>query len=179
MELQAISSLEEKKKLIALLVNFITEIGLTVTFATKEEPGFLPGVGIKNGGISIDLDQLLYPGDILHEAGHLATLPEHIRRDLNGQLPDTDLHRGAELMTMAWSYAAALYLKIPASIVFHEHGYKGAAENLIANFEQGNIIGLPMLQYHEMTYDEKRAEQLNVQPFPHMVNWLCLKGDTL
>lgn len=175
MELQATSTAQEKEKLIALLVNFITEIGLSVTFALEEEPGFLPGVRIKNGGLSIDPDQLLYPGDILHEAGHLATLPEHIRRDLDGQLPDTDMHQGAELMTLAWSYAATLYLKIPASVVFHEHGYKGDAKHLIDNFEQGIFIGLPMLQYQEMAYDEKRAEQLNVQPFPHVVNWLCLK----
>jgi len=174
-ELQATSIAEEKKRLITLLVNFLQEIGLTVNFFIEEEPGFLPGVHIKNGGLSIDPDQILYPGDILHEAGHLATLPYSIRYELDGKLPNTDTHQGAELMTLAWSYAVALHLKIPASIVFHEHGYKGDSQNLIDNFEQGRIIGLPLLQYYGMAYDEQNAKRLGVKPFPHIVNWVCLK----
>lgn len=166
---------EEKERLIMLLVNFLQEIGLTVNFATEEEPGFLPGIHIKNGGLSIDPNQVLYPGDILHEAGHLATLPYPIRCELDGKLPDTDMHRGAELMTLAWSYAAALHLKIPANIVFHEHGYKGGSQNLIDNFKQDRVIGLPMLQYYGMSYDEQNAKRLGVKPFPHMVSWTCLK----
>lgn len=173
--MQATSIAEEKKRLITLLVNFLQEIGLTVKFAPEEEPGFLPGIHIKNGGLSIDPEQLLYPGDILHEAGHLATLPYHIRCELDGKLPDTDTHRSAELMTLAWSYAVALHLKIPANIVFHEHGYKGGSQSLIDNFEQGRAIGLPMLQYYGMAYNEQTAKQLGVQPFPHMVSWICLK----
>lgn len=60
MKFQATSICQEKKKLIALLVNFIKEIGLTVEFAIEEDPGFLPGIRIKNGGLSIDPDQVLY-----------------------------------------------------------------------------------------------------------------------
>ncbi|WP_090786974.1 hypothetical protein [Pedobacter sp. ok626] len=111
----------------------------------------------------------------MHEAGHLATLPHHIRCGLDGQLPDIDMHRGAELMSLAWSYAAAVYLKVPPHVVFHEHGYKGGSQELIANFEKGISIGLPMLQYQEMAYDEENAERLKVRPFPDMVNWTCLK----
>jgi len=173
--LQATSIPKEKERLIKLLVNFLEEIGLAITCATEEEPGFLPGIHIKNGGLSIDPEKVLYPGDILHEAGHLAAVPPQIRAELNGKLPDIDMHRGAELMTLAWSYAAALYLKIPPTVVFHEQGYKGDSQNLIDNFENGRAIGLPMLQYCEMAYDEKNAQRLGVQPFPHMVNWLRLK----
>jgi hypothetical protein len=135
----------------------------------------LPGIHIKNGGLIIDTEQLLYPGYILHEAGHLATVPHHIRCELDGKLPDIDIHRGAELMTLAWSYAVALHLKIPADIVFHEYGYKGESQNLIDNFEQGKFIGLPMLQYYGMAYNEQTAKSIGVKPFPHMVSWICLK----
>ncbi|RZJ63408.1 MAG: hypothetical protein EOO45_21470 [Flavobacterium sp.] len=173
--MQATSINPEKKKLITLLVGFLQEIGLNVKFAPEEESGFLPGIHIENGGLSIDPEKLLYPGDILHEAGHLATLPHHIRCGLHGTLPDTDMHRGAELTTLAWSYAAALHLKIPAKVVFHEDGYKGDSQNLIDNFEQGRPIGLPMLQYYAMSYDDKNAEKLGVKPYPHMVSWVCLK----
>jgi len=173
--LQTTPITEDKRSLITLLANFLQEIGIDVQFSTETAPGFLPGIHIKNGGLCIDPDQVLYPGDILHEAGHLATLPYHIRRELNGTLPDTDTHRGAELTTLAWSYAVAMHLKIPASVVFHEYGYKGESQNLIDNFEQGRVIGLPMLQYYGMAYDEKNAERLGVQPFPHMLNWVCPK----
>ncbi|PSL48035.1 hypothetical protein CLV51_102895 [Chitinophaga niastensis] len=174
--MQATLITHEKTALITLFTDFLKEIGLHVVLESYDAPSFLPGVRIKMGGLSIDSDRLLYPGDILHEAGHLATQPYHIRCELDGDLPDTDLHRGGELMALAWSYAACLHLQIPAQIVFHEHGYKGEHEHLIRNFEAGRYIGLPMLQYHGMAYDEKNALQLNTKPFPHMENWLCLKG---
>jgi hypothetical protein len=170
-------SIQEKENLINLIVSFLTNIGLTVVLEPDDSPSFLPGVRIKSGGLSIDPDRLLYPGDILHEAGHLATLPYHIRRTLDGTLPDTDLHRGAEMMTLAWTYAACIHLQIPPTVVFHEHGYKGGHQHLIDTFEAGQYIGLPLLQYYGLAYDEQHAAQNNTKPFPHMVSWLCLKGE--
>jgi hypothetical protein len=177
--LQSTSIIQEKEKLISLFTGFLRDIGLSIVLEPDNSPSFLPGVRIKNGGLSIDPAHLLYPGDILHEAGHLATLPYHIRRTLDGTLPDNDLHRGAEMMTLAWSYAACLHLQVPPEVVFHENGYKGEHKHLIAAFEAGQYIGLPLLQYYGMAYDEKNAARLNVKPFPHMISWVCLKGEDL
>lgn len=174
---QSTSMTQEKEKLIDLFVHFLRGIGLSVELKTDDSPSFLPGVRITMGGLSIDPERLLYPGDILHEAGHLATLPYHIRRTLDGDLPDTDLHRGAEMMTLAWTYAACIHLRIPPSVVFHENGYKGQHNELINAFESGQYIGLPLLQYYGLAYDEKNAAQHNTQPFPHMINWLCLQEE--
>ena len=174
---QSTSIVQEKEKLTGLFVNFVRQIGIPVELEPDDSPSFLPGVRLKSGGLSIDPARLLHPGDILHEAGHLATLPYHIRRTLDGTLPDTDLHRGAEMMTLAWSYAACLHLQIPPAVVFHEHGYKGEHQNLINAFESGQYIGLPLLQYYGMAYDEKNAKQFNAKPFPHMISWVCLKGE--
>ena len=56
------------------IVDFILSIGIPVSIEKIEEDTFLPGILIKNGAIYIDKEKLKYPGDLLHEAGHLATL---------------------------------------------------------------------------------------------------------
>ncbi|SHH02672.1 hypothetical protein SAMN04488522_1104 [Pedobacter caeni] len=167
----------DHQKIIVTIIEFLREIGLDVLLEEHEGDSFLPGIRIKSGGLSIDPSQVLYPGDILHEAGHLATVPYAVRSELDGVLPDIDLHRGAELMSLAWSYAACLKLQLTPEIVFHADGYKGDSEHLIRNFEEGIYIGLPMLQYQQMAYDEKNAANLNVKPFPYMQNWVCIKEE--
>ncbi|WP_342330302.1 hypothetical protein [Pedobacter sp. FW305-3-2-15-E-R2A2] len=170
-------SFNKNQQTIATIVNFLQEIGLEVLLEQHKGDSFLPGIRIKSGGLSIDPSQVLYPGDILHEAGHLATVPYAVRCELDGVLPDIDLHRGAELMSLSWSYAACLKLQFAPEVVFHADGYKGEAEHLIRNFEEGIYIGLPMLQYRQMAYDEKNAAILNVEPFPYMQNWVCIKEE--
>ena len=165
----------KKDELITRMVDFLRAIGLEVSLEKHRSDSFLPGLRLKNGTLSIDPDKLDYPGDILHEAGHLATMPASIRRSMDGDLPDVDLHRSGEMMAIAWSYAACIHLGISADIVFHENGYKGGAATLKAAFEQGSYIGLPMLQYHEMAYDSKNAVLFNAEPFPVMQKWLCIK----
>jgi len=165
------------QQIIDTIVTFLREIGLEVLLERHEGDSFLPGIRIKSGGLSIDPDQVLYPGDLLHEAGHLATLPYAVRCELDGELPDIDLHRGAELMSLAWSYAACLKLEMPPQVVFHADGYKGDADHLIRNFEDGIYIGLPMLQYQQMAYDENNAASLNVKPVPYMQDWICMKEE--
>lgn len=167
----------ENHKVIEIIIEFLRGIGLKVLLEQHEGSSFLPGIRIKTGSLSIDPSQVLYPGDILHEAGHLATVPYSIRCKLDGVLPDIDLHRAAELMSLAWSYAACLKLQFGPEVVFHAEGYKGEAEHLIRNFEEGIYIGLPMLQYRQMAYDEKNAAILNVEPFPYMQNWICIKEE--
>lgn len=168
-------TVQNKQSLIALITGFVKEIGLAVTLAPVDTPSFLPGILIAAGGLRIDADRLLYPGDILHEAGHLAVQPYSIRCTMDGDLPDTDVHRGGELMTLAWSYAAALHLGISPAIVFHEHGYKGSHASLLSAFENGHYIGLPMLQYHGMACDAANAALRQLPPFPHMLEWVCTK----
>lgn len=170
-------SFNQNQQIIAAIVAFLGEIGLEVLLEQHEGDSFLPGIRIKSDGLSIDPSQVLYPGDILHEAGHLATVPYTIRCKLDGVLPDIDLHRSAELMSLAWSYAACLKLQFAPAVVFHADGYKGEAEHLIRNFEEGMYIGLPMLQYRQMAYDEKNAAILSVDPFAYMQNWVCVKED--
>ena len=84
----------------------------------------MPGLSIRNGCLIIDPEKLLYPGDILHEAGHIAVVPAEMRQALNDDVTNTQFDEGCEMAAIAWSYAACRYLSIDPHIVFHEHGYK-------------------------------------------------------
>lgn len=54
---------------------FLNEIGIEI-IEKELEATFLPGLDLGPNCIYIDYSKLLYPGDILHEAGHIAvTIP--------------------------------------------------------------------------------------------------------
>jgi hypothetical protein len=152
-----------------IMADFLNEIGITVIPGKFKEETFLPGILIDNGKLIIDEEKLLYPGDLLHDAGHLAVKQTSERKT-------THINCGSdpaeEMMALAWSYAALVHLKIQPEIVFHEHGYKGQSQQLIEGFQQEHCIGLPMLQWVGMTADVKNAPALGVDPFPHMIKWL-------
>ncbi len=147
------------------ILTFVQEIGLTVDLRPIPE-GFLPGIRMVRGGLHVDLDTLLYPGDLLHEAGHLAVMPPD-RRYADSPAPTTD--GSEEMAAIAWSYAAALHLGLPPEVVFHEHGYKGQAQSLIARYQGGDQPGVPMLWWMDLT-----TRPIDGQPsaYPRMTRWL-------
>jgi len=57
-----------------LIMDWLRKIGLSVRVAVIEGESFLPGVTLEPGGLIVDPERLIYPGDLLHEAGHLATM---------------------------------------------------------------------------------------------------------
>ncbi|MFZ0320593.1 MAG: hypothetical protein WAL56_15830 [Candidatus Sulfotelmatobacter sp.] len=125
------------------------------------------------GGLIVDPERLLYPGDLLHEAGHLATmLPE--RRAFAGPNAGSDM--GDEIAAQTWSYAAAVQLGLQPEIVFHSTGYKGAAASLIQIYRDGNA-GVPLLQWMGLTLDSTHAAAISVPPYPHMIRWLRIQPD--
>lgn len=151
-----------------LIIDWLQQIGLTVRLAPLEADTFLPGVTLAPGGLIVDPDRLLYPGDLLHEAGHLATmLPE--QRTSAGSNVGSDM--GAEIAAQTWSYAAAVHLGLPPEMVFHSTGYKGAAASLIQIYCDGSA-GVPLLQWMGLTLDSTRAAAICVPPYPHMIRWL-------
>lgn len=163
------------KEFLDKVLPFLTEIGIEYQLTTLEGTTFLPGLSMRAGVLCIDTARLLYPGDVLHEAGHLACMPPEIRATMHDDMEDTDLHRGGEMMAMAWSYAAALHLEIDPYVVFHENGYKGQSMQLVSSFASGNGIGLPLLQWCGMCYDQKNAYQLGKAAYPKMISWVCEK----
>jgi hypothetical protein len=154
------------------IIDWLRGIGLTVRFAPLDTSTFLPGVTLEAGGLVVDAERLLYPGDLLHEAGHLAVMLPG-RRTSAGADVGTDM--GDEIGAQTWSYAAAVHLGLAPEVVFHAQGYKGAAESLIATYANGNA-GVPLLQWMGLTWDRKQAAQ-GAAPFPHMTRWLRGEAD--
>src|ERR1700682_5348775 len=110
------------------LVAFVRGIGIDVRTAALPEKTVLPGLDIRNGAILVDEARMTHPGDILHEAAHLAA-PDPAERDE----PTLSPTPAEEMTSIAWSYAALHHLALDPAIVFHDDGYKGAAVEIIEN----------------------------------------------
>jgi len=160
------------RQLLNAITTFLNDIGIDTIVRPIPDQCFLPGVSMEAGKIIIDTEKLLYPGDILHEAGHIAVMPPEVRSDMDEVLPATDLHKGGEMMALAWSYAASVHLSIDPHIVFHAGGYKGEAEKLVKHYSEAPCLGVPLLQWCGMTCDIKKAKESNKLPFPVMQRWL-------
>jgi hypothetical protein len=155
--------------LTARLLAFLVRIGLEARTRPLREPTFLPGIRIRRGALLVDPARLRYPGDLLHEAGHLAVTPAARRPALDGDL-GTDL--GDEIGAIAWSYAAARHLGVDPAVVFHPDGYRGCSQGFLDNFARGRYVGVPLLQWMGLTLDEKAARAQGVPAYPHMLRWL-------
>jgi hypothetical protein len=151
------------------IVNFLREIGLEVKVDAIDHECFLPGISIEHGGLVYDPDKMKHPGDLLHEAGHLAVMPPGRRAKAH---ISAGKKAAEEMMAIAWSFAAAVHLGIDPAVVFHEDGYRGGASSLIENFTQGRYIGVPTLQWLGMTVDDRRAKETGDAPYPAMIRWL-------
>lgn len=153
----------------ARIVAFLNEIGIPTRPGRVGVGAVLPGIEVAQGSLVYDPAGLGHPGDLLHEAGHIAVaLPE--RRA--GFQADVGSDPAEEMMAIAWSYAAALHIGIDPADVFHAGGYRGGGNWIVENFAAGHFIGLPMLQYAGMTLDKTRAAHSGVAPYPHMLRWL-------
>ena len=141
------------------IVAFLAAIGLPCRAETVDSDTVLPGLHTVDGELRYDPERLAHPGDLLHEAGHLALMEPAERVAATGNL-GTD--GGFEMGAMAWSWAALQHLGLPPEVVFHADGYRGDAEAIIANFAAGMGPGVPMLQWRGLTTS-----------FPAMDRWLA------
>ncbi|WP_020408652.1 hypothetical protein [Hahella ganghwensis] len=149
------------------ITGFLNSVGINTRFSQLEIPTFLPGLYIEQGKLVIDVDRLTYPGDMLHEAGHIAVTPPDKRPLLTG-----DVHRcghgpAEEMAAIAWSWAALKNMALPADILFHPEGYKGGSQNYIEAFESHNYFGYPMLVYWGLTNNPDESDG-----FPKMLQWV-------
>ena len=152
---------------------FINQIGITVIERELAHKTFLPGLDLGPGCIYVDYDRLLYPGDILHEAGHLAVTPAAQRALIgSAQIGDDWPTQGEEIGAILWSYAAALELDLPLEFIFHADGYKDDSAWLTENFQSGNFIGLPFLEWAGLALGEVRASKEAKPAFPSMLQWM-------
>ncbi|MCW3104201.1 MAG: hypothetical protein JWO09_2641 [Bacteroidetes bacterium] len=154
----------EKDALINRLVEFISSVGIDVQEGLTGDVTFVPGLDIQNGTLIFDRKKLLYPGDLLHEAGHIAVTTAAERKLLHGNVTGGMTEKeGEEMAAMLWSYAAAVKLGISPAVVFHPNGYKGDSLWLLDNYSKNVFIGIPLITWMGMTTKEQ---------FPIMKKWL-------
>lgn len=162
------NSLVFENQLTQKIVDFIQSIGIEVRKETISEKTFLPGILINKGAMIIDEERLLYEGDLLHEAGHIATLTPEKRVEVYN---DVSKNPGDEMATLAWSYAAGRFLDIDPRIIFHDNGYKGESKWLAEHFSTGGDIGVPLLDWMELTISKNMAKEED-ESFPIMKKWI-------
>ncbi len=139
---------------------FLERIGIHCSEGLAPEKTFLAGVWLEDGAVKWDSRTLEWPGDLLHEAGHLATLPPSVRNAQTGTLNVTP---GDEMAAIAWSWAARAKLDLDPRVLFHGGGYKGGADSLLASFATRQPVGVPLLVWYGMT---------TLDVFPAMTHWL-------
>ena len=96
---------------------FLAEIGLTVRSGDICGQMFVPGIQINYGALLIDEAQLSYPGDILHEAGHLAVMPPDRRQRTHIDVGKKAAEGKVELVTRATSSSVDVALSSVVALV--------------------------------------------------------------
>jgi hypothetical protein len=157
-----------KKTTVDTICSFLSSIGIDVVEGDVPAGTFLPAIEIRNGRLIYDPAQLNYPGDLLHEAGHIAVTTVAQRQSLSGNITENDPQKnGDEIAVLLWTYAACLHIGLSPDVVFHADGYRGDSEWIITNLQSGTYIGLPLLVWMGLAHDSRHPEG-----FPKMIKWL-------
>jgi hypothetical protein len=152
------------------MIRFVRTIGIEVQERELPGPTILPGLTMENGALIVDRARLAYPGDLLHEAGHLAVkLPAEraVTTHSAGSNP------AEEMAAIAWAWAAGQHLQLPPEVVFHQAAYKnGSGAQMAEDFRSGRWFGVPFLQWIGLTAEPRQATALGRAAYPAMTKWL-------
>ena len=162
----------ERQRWAAAAIDFVRSIGLSVTegVAQDVEGAFVPGVRIVDGGLIVD-PETVFPGDVLHEAGHLAVIPAKFRQLATGTLrqvfksmtqylkdnptilggwPEDPVGRcilqSGEAEAAAWQYAAAHHIGLPDQWLFPPESFEGKSEDTLLRLKVNQYFGINGLQ---------------------------------
>lgn len=155
------------------IVGFLNQIGIEVREGVVPESTFLPGLRIVRGTLEFEGARLRWPGDLLHEAGHIAVTPASIRATLNDgvELPQSILY-ASEIEAIAWAFAAVHHLQLDPAVLFHPDGYHGHSAGLIHSFTLGVYPGAFGLAQAGMTSLGPDAQRDGKSVYPAMSRWL-------
>ena len=180
----------------AQCAEFVRSIGIPVTFVEQPAGGFLPHVRVCQGGLRVDPAHA-YPGDILHEAAHVAVVPAKFRALADGDLrevnramqewlethgdglstyPEDPLCRAIlqadEQEATAWQFAAAQHIGLPDRWLFPPGSYEGNGPELLQQLKGNAHMGIHGLQAANWT--AVRASSAMGRPvFPKLARWLA------
>jgi hypothetical protein len=155
------------------ILAFLREVGIRVREAELGDGAFLPGVRVDGGGLLFDRARLRWPGDLLHEAGHLAVLPSALRAAASDDLAGhDDVPYAGETEATAWAYAATVAIGLDPAVLFHQGGYHGQSASLVMTYSMGVYPGAQGLVRAGMTASGTAAAQRGETTYPGMQRWL-------
>jgi hypothetical protein len=181
---------------------FVKSIGLPITVASAEAvaKAFTPHILIRDGEMLVDLDNV-FPGDILHEAAHVAITPPKFRALCNGGLkavfkamrdfamenptglhtyPENALVRAImqcdEQEAIAWQYAAAREIELPDEWLFPEGSFEGHGDDHLIRLKLSSHYGINGLQAAKWTVIRKNPH-IDLPVYPKLAFWLSTAGE--
>lgn len=150
--------------ILSSILQFLCSINIPVVEETLPADTFLPGLTVRGSNVIMDPEKLKYPGDLLHEAGHIAVTEADMRPLIGTDaLTEEWPTAGEEIVAMLWSFAACRHIGLELEVVFHPDGYKGGADWLIDEFNNERYLGLPLLDWMGLC---------TTADFPKMNRWL-------
>lgn len=155
------------------IAGFLASIGIPLEARGLDASTFLPGVTVEGGAIVYDPARLTWPGDLLHEAGHIALTSPGARHTLSGRIaPELQELHADEPEVTAWAFAAIMAIGLHPSVLFHPGGYHGKSEGLIFTYMNGVCPGVGGLVAAGMVLTPAQAAAAGLRPYPSMLRWL-------
>lgn len=179
-------------------MDFVRSIGIKVEEIPAQadlDGSFLPNVRVVNGSLEVVAAEV-FPGDILHEAGHLAVIPAPFRPLATGDLSAVEEAMGAYLEAnpdglakwpedpvsraifqssdqeaTAWQFAAAKAMQLPDVWLFPEDSYDGEADVVLQRLQVNEYMGINGLQAAGWTQVRKNPVK-KAPVFPELAFWL-------
>lgn len=181
--------LKMENPLSQVVVDFLNSVGLPVTVVPGTN-GFIPDVTIVNGELHVDPN--CRPSGILHEAGHLAVIPQKYRTWFSGNLSigwkrvleDADiltlepdhptsraLMQAGDPEVTAWAWAVGKHLGMPDESIIRDDEYQNGGEVLRMQLNAHAYIGINGLSHGGFCV--RRANQYTNRPeYPLLQFWL-------
>lgn len=167
-------------------VVFLESIGITCT-PKVGATGVLKHVRILDGGLHFD--GRVAVEDMLHDAGHLAIIPDRYRRFANVDLTaavgamsrdleagvcevDSPLMRAVLQSTdseaTAWAWAAGTHLSLPPKVIISNAAYGGDGAVIRLQLQLGKHLGIHGLWHSDMC---ARPSQTSLPQYPNLLCW--------
>lgn len=172
-----------------VIVEFLNRVGLKTT-VVERSAGFIDHCRITEG--TIEVDPTCPPSGLLHEAGHLATVPAQYRHLFSGNVnhvqaamlesvkglglhPDHPLWRAAiqfsEAEATAWAFAAGNHLSIPNELIVCDEDFQGDGAIERLRLELSRHYGIKGL-YHAGFCKLRASSPRDLPVYPKLAFWL-------